>query len=391
VNYSFTTGNLTSGRHEICITAHGQDNGGTGSVTDCVHVIINDPPVVDPSGPYAGQEGTPVAIAGLVTDPDGPSLTTQWSVTPASDVDPGATCSFGNAAALSTTVTCTDDGGWTLRLTANDSLHPDVVATTELTLTNVAPQVSISAPANGTLVRRGTPVSVTAPFTDIATNDTHTCTVDFDDGTPIVAGTVTQGAGSGSCAASHTYTGVGEHLVVVTVTDDDGGSATAVVKIVSYVRAEAWSISASGLITVAKTPHATCPPNTNLTTASLNVLGLASVQALHAECTLDQDTGETDASAEISSANLLAGAIRLSDVETHCVATEAGLSGSSRVGTLNGQPIGTQPVTINIPLVAAVHLNQTATTPDGRLAQYAVRVVTLLGQEIILSGCQLGI
>lgn len=391
VNYTFTTGNLPSGRHEICITAHGEDNGGTGSVTDCVHVIINDPPVVNPSGPYAGQEGTPVAITGLVTDPDGPSLTTQWTATPASGVDAGATCAFGNAAALSTTVTCTDDGVWTLRLRANDSLHPDVVATTSLTLTNVAPQVSISAPPNGTLVKRGTPVSVTAPFTDIATNDKHTCTVDFDDGTPVVAGAVTQGAGSGSCAASHTYTGVGAHVVLVTVTDDDGGSATAVVTIVSYVRAEAWAISASGLINVAKTPHATCPPNTNLTTASITVPALASVQALHAECTLNAGTGETDASAEISSANLLGGAIRLSDIETSCVATESGLSGSSRVGTLNGQPIGTQPVTITIPLVASVHLNQTVTTPDGRLSQYAVRVVTLLGQQIILSGCQLGI
>lgn len=391
VNYSFTTGNLTSGRHEICITAHGNDNGGTGSVTDCVHVIINDPPAVDPSGPYAGQEGTPVPIAGLVTDPDGPSLTTQWSATPASGVDPGATCAFADASALSTTVTCTDDGVWTLNLSANDGLHPDVVASTQLTLTNVAPQVSISSPADGTLVRRGTPVSVTAPFTDIATNDTHTCTVDFDDGTPVVAGTVAQGAGSGTCTAAHTYTGVGAHMVLVTVTDDDGGSATAVVKIVSYLRAEAWAISASGLVNVAKTPHATCPPNSDLTTASVTVPGLASVQALHAECTLNPDTGETDASAEISGANLLGGAIRITDIETRCLATENGLSGSSRVGTINGQPIGTAPATINILGVAAVHVNQTVTTPDGRLAQYAVRVVTLLGQEIILSGCQLGI
>ncbi|HEX6352526.1 choice-of-anchor P family protein [Actinophytocola sp.] len=391
VNYTFTTGNLTSGRHEICVTAHGEDNGGTGSVTDCVHVIINDPPVVDPSGPYAGQEGTPVPIAGIVTDPDGPSLTTQWSVVPASGVDPGATCSFADAAALSTTVTCTDDGVWTLRLTANDSLHPDVVATTTLTLTNVAPQVTISAPADGTLVRRGTPVTVTAPFTDIATNDTHTCTVDFDDGTPVATGTVTQGAGSGTCGATHTYTGVGAHLVLVTITDDDGGSATAVVRIVSFVRAEAWGISASGLINVAKTPHATCPPNSDLTTASVTVPGLASVEALHAECTLDPDTGNTDASALISGANLLGGAIRITDIETQCLATEAGLSGSSRVGTINGRPIGTAPATINIIGVAAVHVNQTVTTPDGRLAQYAVRVVTLLGQEIILSGCQLGI
>jgi hypothetical protein len=391
VGYSFTTGSLSSGRHQICVTAHGQDNGGPGSVTDCVHVIVNDPPSVDPSGPYAGQEGTPVAIAGLVTDPDGPSLVTSWSATPASGVDPGATCAFADAAALSTTVRCTDDGTWTLTLRADDGLHPDVVASTQLTLTNVAPQVSISAPADGTLVLRGAPVSVTAPFTDIATNDTHTCTVDFDDGTPVASGTVNQGAGSGTCTAAHTYTGVGAHTVLVTVTDDDGGSATAVVRIVSYVNAEAWGISAAGLVTVAKTPHATCPPNSDLTTASVTVPALASVQALHAECTLDAGTGHTDASAEISGASLLGGAINITDIESRCLATEAGLSGSSRVGTINGQPIGVAPRTINILGVAAVHVNQTVTGPDGRLAQYAVRVVTLLGQEIILSGCRVGI
>ena len=391
VDYSYTTGSLASGTHEICVTAHGKDSGGTGAVTDCVTVIINDPPTVDPSGPYAGQEGTPVSIAGLVTDPDGPNLTTKWTATPASGVDAGATCTFANATAVTTTVTCTDDGVWTLRLTADDGLNPPVAASTTLTLTNVAPGVTISAPANGTLVLRGTPVTVTAPFTDVATNDTHTCTVNFDDGSAPVAGTVNQGAGSGTCAAAHTYTGVGAHVVVVTVTDDDGGSATAVVRLVSYVRAEAWAISASGLLTVAKTPHATCPPNTDLTTASLNVPGLASVQALHAECALDPSTGHTDASAEISGASLLGGAIRLTDVETRCLATGSGLSGSSRVGTLNGNPIGTAPTTISILGVATVYLNQTVNGPNGQLAQYSVRVVTLLGQEIILSGCRLGI
>jgi trimeric autotransporter adhesin len=391
VDYSYTTGALASGTHEICVTAHGEDNGGAGSVTDCVTVIINDPPTVDPSGPYAGQEGRAVPIAGLVTDPDGPDLTTAWSATPASGVDAGATCAFADVSAASTTVTCTDDGVWTLRLTADDGLNPSVTATTELTLTNVAPGVTIASPADGALVPRGAPVTVTAPFTDIATNDTHTCAVDFDDGSAPVAGAVDQGAGSGTCAATHTYTGVGAHMVVVTVTDDDGGSATAVVKLVSHVRAEAWAISANGVITVAKTPHATCPPNSDLTTASLTVPALATVRALHAECALDPSTGRTDASAEISGASLLGGAIRLTDIETSCVATESGLSGSSRVGTLNGQPIGTAPTTISIPLVATVYVNQTVNGPNGQLAQYSVRVVTLLGQEIILSGCRLGI
>jgi hypothetical protein len=384
------TGNLTSGTHLLCVTANGTDGGGAGSVTDCKHVIVNDPPVVTIGGPYAGQEGSPVALAGQVSDPDGPSLATQWSAAPLSGVDPGTTCTFGNAAALNTTVTCNDDGVWTLTLKANDSLHPDVVKTTTLTLSNVAPQVSISSPANGTLVVRNTPIGITAPFTDVATHDTHTCTVDFADGTPVVNGTVAQGAGSGTCTASHAFTGVGSHNVLVTITDDDGGKATAVVTIVSYVRAEAWSLSASGLINVAKTPHAQCPPNSNITTASLNVLGLASVQALHAECTLNASTGRTDASANVSSASLLGGVIKLSDLETHCVANEQGLSGSSRVGTLNGQPIGTQSATIGIPGVATVYVNQTVNGPNGQLAQYAVHVVTLLGQEIVVSGCRMG-
>ncbi|MEU4806933.1 PKD domain-containing protein [Actinosynnema sp. NPDC023587] len=390
VTYTTSTAPLASGTHQLCVTAHGTDGGGVGSVIECTTVIVNDPPVVDGGGPYSGQEGTPVALAGTVVDPDGPSLAVQWSATPLSGVDPGTTCAFSAPTSLNTTVTCNDDGMWTLVLTANDSLHPAVVATTTLTLSNVAPQVSISSPANGTQVLRNTPVTVTAPFTDIATHDTHTCTVDFADGTPVVNGSVAQGAGSGTCTAAHSYTGVGSHNVLVTVTDDDGGSATAVVTIVSYVRAEAWSLSASGLINVAKTPHATCPPSSDRTTASVNVLGLASVQALHADCYLNTMSGRTDAGAEVSSASLLGGAITVSDIETNCVANEQGLSGSSRVGTLNGQPIGTTPLTIGVPGVATVHLNQTVVGPNGQLAQYAVRVVTLLGQEIVLSGCRMG-
>ncbi|MGM1063238.1 choice-of-anchor P family protein, partial [Saccharothrix sp. Mg75] len=386
VSYSATTGVLTSGTYQLCVTARGTDGGGPGTVTDCTDVIVNDPPTVLPGGPYAGQEGTPVGVAGTATDPDGPSLTTSWTATPLSGVDPGATCAFAAPSNPTTTITCDDDGVWTLTLTASDGLNAPVVATTTLTLTNVAPQVSISSPADGTLVLRGAPITVTAPFTDIAMHDTHTCTVDFADGAAPAVGTVAQGAGSGTCTATHAYTGVGAHTVLVTVTDDDGGRATATVRLVSHVRAEAWGISASGLVAVAKTPHATCPPSSDRTTATVTVPGLASVQALHADCSPDPTTGRTDAGAEISSASLLGGAVTVSDLEVSCLATEEGLSTGSRVGSLNGRPIGTGPATVGIPGVATVHLNQEVVGPNGQLARYAVRVVTLLGQEIVLSG-----
>lgn len=388
VDYTVTTPPLAAGTHQLCVTAHGTDGGGAGTVTECTTVRVNTPPVVKPGGPYAGQEGTGVALAGQVTDPDSPALTTQWTATPQSGVDAGATCSFADAAAQTTTVTCTDDGVWTLTLTANDGVNPAVKATTTLTLTNVAPKVTLSA--DKTLVTRGTPVNFTAPFTDIATNDKHTCTLNFDDGTPVVSGTVAQGAGSGTCTSSHAFTTLGVHNVLVTITDDDGGAATAVVKVVVFLRGEAWALGATGLINVAKTPHAQCPPNEDKTVAKVDVLGLASVNALHADCTLDPNTGRTEAGARVEGATLLGGAIQLNAIEATCVSDANGITGSSRVGTLNGQPIGTGPTTVGIPGVATVHLNETATAPNGQLVQNAVRVRTLLGQEIILSACRLG-
>ncbi|MCR3754263.1 choice-of-anchor P family protein [Lentzea californiensis] len=388
VDYTVDTPALAPGTHQLCVTARGTDGGGAGDVTECVTVEVNAPPVVKPGGPYAGQEGTDVGLAGLVTDPDGPSLGTAWTATPQSGVDAGATCSFGDAAAQTTTVKCTDDGVWELKLTANDGLNPPVVATTTLTLSNVAPQATLNA--DKTLVTRGTTVSFTAPFTDIATNDKHTCTFNFDDGSPVVNGTVAQGAGSGTCTGSRTFTALGAHNVLVTVTDDDGAAATAVAKVVVYLRGEAWALGATGLITVAKTPHAQCPPNEDKTVTAVNVLGLASVNALHADCTLDANTGRTVASARVEGASLLGGVIKLNAIEAKCESDANGVTGSSKVGTLNGQPIGTGPATVGIPGVATVHLNETATGPNGQLIQNAVRVRTLLGQEIILSACRLG-
>src|SRR5262249_4160711 len=150
----------------------------------------------------------------------------------------------------------------------------------------------------GSLFTRGSSVSFTAPFSDTGRHDTHTCSVDFADGTPPATGTVSENPGSGTCTASHTFSALGAHNVLVRITDDDGAAATAVVKVVIYLPGEAWAISASGLVTVAKTPHATCPPNESLSTASLS-LGLGTVSALHAECTLDPDTGTTRAAATV--------------------------------------------------------------------------------------------
>src|SRR2546429_9535966 len=52
------------------------------------------------------------------------------------------------------------------------------------------------------------------------------------DGSPCEDGTVTEPEGAGTWASLHAFTVSGPHNVLVTVRDDDGGSATATVRVV---------------------------------------------------------------------------------------------------------------------------------------------------------------
>jgi hypothetical protein len=188
---------------------------------------------------------------------------------------------------------------------------------------------------------------------------------------------------------THAFSALGPHDVLVRITDDDGGSDTAAVRVVIYLPGEAFALQAEGPVTVPRTPHATCPPNEDLVQPSL-ITPVGNVNGLEAHCTLDPTTGTTTASATVANTSLLLGAITISTLRSTCVAGPDGITRSSTVGTINGIPIGISAGSLNIPGVATVFYNETTTTSDGKLAQNAVRVRTLLGQEIILAACRLG-
>ena len=109
------------------------------------------------------------------------------------------------------------------------SLSPFLVAEQ-----NLAPVVTaVTLPGDPAAV--GSPVAITASFTDANPGDGHTATIDWDDGTSS-AGTVSESDGAGSVTANHAYATAGVYTVTVTVNDGDlSGSRTSTASVPAYV------------------------------------------------------------------------------------------------------------------------------------------------------------
>ncbi|MGI9645160.1 MAG: calcium-binding protein, partial [Ilumatobacteraceae bacterium] len=113
------------------------------------------------------------------------------------------------------TVTVTDDD------TGSDS------DTTSVTVDNVDPVITdiVSSATFEDKAEEGETVTVSGTFSDVGTLDTHTATIDWDDGT-VEPATVVQGSGGGSFTADHAYAAGGVFTVTVTITDDDTGTTS---------------------------------------------------------------------------------------------------------------------------------------------------------------------
>lgn len=195
--------------------------------------VTNRPPSVDAGDDQSGIEGSAVALDGSASDPDGDPLTLGWTATPDAGVDAGASCSFSAPAAEDTDVTCTDDGTYTVTLTADDGTAPPVSDSMTLTVANAPPTLDVTAPVEGSLYPIGATVTVTGDLDDPGTNDSHLCSLAWDDSTTS-AGSVSETDGEGTCSATHVYANPGVYTITMTVDDGDGGTASDSVMVVVY-------------------------------------------------------------------------------------------------------------------------------------------------------------
>ena len=194
-------------------------------VSITVETPNNPPPVVGAGPDITSAEGDLVLLAGSVSDTEPGTIA--WSASPGPDVDPGAVCTFADSADPTTTVRCTDDGTWTLTLAADDGTNPRETDTTTLTLTNVAPVVEITVPSSGASAVPGETVLVEASVADAGTNDTHSCSISWGDGS-IEPGKLDGGV----CRGTHSYAAAGQVIVVVEATDDDGATGSDAIHLV---------------------------------------------------------------------------------------------------------------------------------------------------------------
>ncbi|MFF4830255.1 family 43 glycosylhydrolase [Streptomyces sp. NPDC001315] len=189
-----------------------------------------DPVTIVHAGPDAtGTEGDAISLTGTVSGAGTPKWTVQE----------GAPCTVADPGAARTTVTCADNGTYKVTLTGGRSTD-----TATVTVSNAAPSIT-SATDPGSPLPVGSPTVVTASFDDPGTADTHTCTVDWKDGTHPAPGKVTDSG----CRAEHVYTAAGIHRPVITVTDDDEGTdSTTLPELIAYDRAAGPALGA-GTIT----------------------------------------------------------------------------------------------------------------------------------------------
>lgn len=180
----------------------------------------NNAPVAAAGADVSGGEGSAIAVDGSgSTDADGDALTYSWTAASDAGNDAGSACTFADAGAASTTITCNDDGTYTATLEVSDG-EASSTDSAEVSVANVDPAISALALSGntGTACLAGNATTLAFTLSDDGANDAGDLggTVDWGDGT-------SEPYSGSSFSRNHSY-GPGTYTVLVTAADGDGGS-----------------------------------------------------------------------------------------------------------------------------------------------------------------------
>ena len=171
-------------------------------------------PTANAGGPYTTPEGTDVTLTGSGSDPDSQPVTLEWDL----DND-GA---FDDATGPSPVFDRVgQDGVFTVRLKVSAG-GVFTIATTTVTVTNVAPSVNLNSDAPKP---ENTAVTVAGTITDSGWLDALTATINWGDGTPVqpIAGSLENIRPDATLTfnVSHVYGDNGTFTATVCGFDDD--------------------------------------------------------------------------------------------------------------------------------------------------------------------------
>jgi hypothetical protein len=243
---------LNEGLHVITATATDSD-GATAKATTTVRVTrgnaVGSPPVASAGADMSALEGATVSLNGAgSSDPDGDPLTFSWSVVGA----PVETVTLQSAGTATPSFVAADDGVYTLRITVSDGLNAPVADDVAVTVSDVAPIVTINMPTSGQLFPVG-PVTVEASFTDPGIEDEHSCRINWDVDLPTLVDPGVVNDTLRTCTATRAL-GAGVYTISVSVDDGDGGVGTAQLQVIVYdptagfVTGGGWIASPAGAV-----------------------------------------------------------------------------------------------------------------------------------------------
>ena len=216
------------------------DDGGSGIAS--ASLTVKAPPSIALDGGTGTvgptNEGSSFSVGATV---DGATSTT-WSAAGGT-----GTCTFADPSATQTTITCNDDGPYTLMLTAVDEFGQTTAATQSLGVNNVPPTLLVTSPAAGASSRS---VTFTGTVSDPGSGDTLSCAISWGDGSssnvPAIGGT---------CTGAHTYAAaIAAATIDAYSSDDNGGSSALVTRSLTFNRAPSCA-------TVSASPNTLWEPN----------------------------------------------------------------------------------------------------------------------------------